>query len=284
MGSVYFVAVGHFCRDVVPEGYRLGGAAAYSSLTARNLGFTAGVVTAFDPTFDVYLSHFEGIEVRPRPSETTTTFHNRYDEKGHRQQTLLSVAEKLHRADVPGEWRKAPVVYLCPIADEVEPDVCEAFENGLIGASPQGWLREWDETGRVWAKRWKNAEAFLSHIDVLVLSVEDIAPFPDELERYRALTQRVVLTQGAHGATLYEGKKTTSFPAYPAREIDPTGAGDVFAAAFLLRLAEKGNPEEAVDYANCVASFAVESVGTEGIPSPEQVAQRRSKKNTSPFF
>lgn len=284
MASVHFVAVGHICRDVVPEGYRLGGAAAYSSLTARNLGFTAGVVTAFDPTFNLSLLQLKGIEVRPRPSKTTTTFHNRYDEKGHRQQTLLSVAEKLRRADVPGEWGDASVVYLCPIADEVEPDACEAFENGVIGASPQGWLREWDATGRVTAKRWENAETLLNRIDALVLSAEDIAPFPDELERYRALARRVVLTQGADGATLYEGKKATSFPAYPAREIDPTGAGDVFAAAFLLRLAEKDDPEEAVDYANCVASFAVEAVGTEGIPSPEQVVQRRSRKNSRTFF
>jgi sugar/nucleoside kinase (ribokinase family) len=277
MSSVHFVAVGHICRDVAPDGYRIGGAASYSTLTARRLGFAAGAVTAFDPSFDLYKPVLTGVDVRPRLTDATTTFHNVYDEKGHRRQTLLDIAGKLTRADVPFEWRSAPIIYLCPIADEVEPDVCDAFEDGVVGATPQGWLRQWDASGHVTAKPWTNAEAFLPRLDALILSVEDIAPFPDELDRYRALTRRVVLTQGSAGATLYEGKKAKTFPAYPAREVEPTGAGDVFAAAFLLRLAETGDSEEAVDYANCVASFAVEAVGTEGIPSAEQVAERRSR-------
>jgi len=278
MSSVQFVAVGHICRDVAPEGYRLGGAASYSTLTARNLGFAAGAVTAFDPEFDLYKPVLVGVDVRPRLTEATTTFHNVYDPNGHRRQRLLSVAGKLTQADVPAEWRNAPIVYLCPIADEVEADICDAFEGGVVGATPQGWLREWDADGHVTPKRWTTADVFLPRLDVLVLSVEDIAPFPDELDRYRAQTRRVVLTQGSAGATLYEGNKAKTFPAYPAREVDPTGAGDVFAAAFLLRFAETGDPEESVDYANCVASFAVEAVGTAGIPSKERVEQRRSKR------
>lgn len=277
MSTAHFVAVGHICRDVAPDGYRLGGAASYSTLTARNLGYRAGVVSAFDPAFDLYKPVLTGVDVRPRLSDATTTFHNVYDAKGHRTQTLLGVAAKLSKADVPGDWRRAPIVYLCPIADEVEPGVLEAFANGVIGATPQGWLRQWDEAGRVAAKRWANAEAFLPRLDALVLSVEDIAPFPDELDRYRALTRRVVLTHGSAGATLYEKGKAKTFAAYPAREVEPTGAGDVFAAAFLLRLAETGDSAESVDYANCVASFAVEGVGTDTIPSAAQVAERRAK-------
>ena len=33
-----FLAIGHFCQDVTPNGYTIGGGAAYSTIAARNLG------------------------------------------------------------------------------------------------------------------------------------------------------------------------------------------------------------------------------------------------------
>jgi sugar/nucleoside kinase (ribokinase family) len=48
--------------------------------------------------------------------------------------------------------------------------------------------------------------------------------------------------------------------------VDPTGAGDVFAAALLCHLYRHGDPREAVNFANYVASFSVGQVGVEGIP------------------
>ena len=33
-----FLAIGYFCQDVTPNGYMIGGSAAYSTVTARNLG------------------------------------------------------------------------------------------------------------------------------------------------------------------------------------------------------------------------------------------------------
>jgi sugar/nucleoside kinase (ribokinase family) len=51
------------------------------------------------------------------------------------------------------------------------------------------------------------------------------------------------------------------FPAYPAVELDPTGAGDVFAASFLCSLYRHGDPREAVNFANRVAAYSVEAMG-----------------------
>jgi sugar/nucleoside kinase (ribokinase family) len=86
-----------------------------------------------------------------------------------------------------------------------------------------------------------------------------------------------VVTHGPRGATVYHGGEVRHLPTRPAHEVDPTGAGDVFAAAFLVRLheilLERGveDPWEAAHFANVVASFSVEGIGYSAIPQRAQV-------------
>ena len=49
------------------------------------------------------------------------------------------------------------------------------------------------------------------------------------------------------------------------REIDATGAGDVFAAAFLVRQRETGDNRLAAEFATAAAALAVQATGTAGI-------------------
>lgn len=270
-----FLSVGHFCYDVSPNGYILGGSAAYSTLTARNLGHCARSVTAVGANFDRQNPLLDGIETVYHQSPSTTIFDNQYDENGHRQQFILGVAQQLKGCDIPHEWRNSNIAYLCPIADEVSAEVVHCFsEETLVGATPQGWLRRWDSKGRVEAKRWETAKDILPYIDVLILSDEDLRTYPDELEKYIELTPIVVLTQGARGATLFQDGTQLGSEAYAVTEVDPTGAGDVFAAAFLINYYQNRLVQEALNFAHCVASFAVEGVGTSHIPKFEQVMSR----------
>jgi len=63
-------------------------------------------------------------------------------------------------------------------------------------------------------------------------------------------------------------------PTLPRPEVDPTGAGDVFAAAFLVRYHEAADPVEAAVFAACAASCAVEGVGTSSLGDRAEVAKR----------
>ena len=273
--AVTFLSVGHFCYDVSPNGYILGGSASYSTLTARNLGHHARAVTAVGANFDRQNRLLDGIKTFYSESSETTIFDNQYDEQGHRQQFILGAAKKLKGADVPVEWRTSNIVYLCPIANEVSTELVHCFsKDTLIGATPQGWLRQWDASGRVEAKRWATAEKILPYIDVLILSDEDIRAYPDELERYIRLTPIVVLTRGARGATLFQNGTQLESAAYSVTEIDPTGAGDVFATSFLIDYYQNRTVEKALNFAHCVASFAVEGIGTSCIPKLAQVLLR----------
>jgi len=286
--AIDYVAVGHFTHDVTPQGPIIGGAASYSSITVRNLGFRARVVTAVGKDFRKDNPLLDCIDVNHRISDSTTTFHNIYTPGGHRQQYLLGVADKIYAEHIPSAWRAAEIAYLCPVADEVDASVVNCFPSALIGATPQGWMRRWDEKGkvgvrgalgvqdscRVHPKKWESAAEILPHVDVLVLSEEDIAAFPEELERFIELTKIVILTKGKNGAVLYTGGEIIESPAYPTNEVDPTGAGDVFAAAFLVKYRETHDILKTLDFAHCVASFAVEAKGTKGIPTMAQVMQR----------
>ena len=270
-----FLSVGHFCYDVSPSGYILGGSASYSTITARNLGHYARAVTAVGSNFDRENPLLEGIQTVYHESPETTIFDNQYDAKGRRQQFILGNAQQLKGSDVPVEWRTSHIAYLCPIADEVSAEVVHCFSNEtLIGATPQGWLRQWDTRGRVEAKRWETAKDILPHIDILILSDEDLRSYPDELERYIGLTSIVVLTRGAQGAILFQNGTQFESDAYSVTEVDPTGAGDVFATAFLINYYQSRSVKEALNFAHCVASFAVEGVGTSCIPKLSQVMSR----------
>ncbi|RME51452.1 MAG: carbohydrate kinase family protein, partial [Caldilineae bacterium] len=180
-------------------------------------------------------------------------------------------------ADIPSHLHRPRIALLGPLVAEIEPDVVHIFpEETLLAAVPQGWMRTWDADGRVHAKRWENAGAFLPHLDALILSIEDIDGDMSRLEAFCEQTPLVVLTEYRDGSTVYQRQadgslRITRVPPRPANEVDPTGAGDTFATAFLLRLQETGDPLQSARYANVTASFGVEDVGIRGIPSHEDV-------------
>jgi sugar/nucleoside kinase (ribokinase family) len=282
-----FIAIGHVTRDIHPgDSYTLGGTVTFAALTAARLGLAAGVVTCADRQLIAELAtHLPSIALQVRPSATTTTFTNQYNDEGFRIQYLHARSDSLEETDVPESWRSAPIVLLGPLAQELTPDFVSLFPRhpgALIAATPQGWLRRWDPDGRVWPTLWLAAEQVLPLLDVLILSHDDLLPFADGkrteadaiLTRWSMHVPLLVATDGRHGATLFRRGTTKRFPAYTANEVDPTGAGDVFAAAFLTHLYRHGKPEEAVDFANCVASFSIEKEGIEGIPTVEMVEER----------
>jgi len=268
-----YLVIGHVTKDLLPDGtFRPGGTATYSGLTAEHLGLRVGVVTSADEDSPLFKDS-PAIEVRCRPARHTTTFENVYL-AGKRRQYIRAVAERLTLADVPPEWRGGRIVHLGPVAQEVDPGLAEAFPGALLGVTPQGWMRCWDAEGLVQPIEWALAERVLAMADVVVLSLEDLGGDRERLERYRRRARTFVLTVGRDGAIVYAQGREERVPAYLVAEVDPTGAGDLFATGYLVRLFETGDVVEAARFANCVASFAVEALGSANIPSREQVEER----------
>ncbi len=272
MQPVDFVVVGHITKDLKPDGYTVGGTVTYAAVTVRNLGLRAGIVTRASSDLDTG-DVLAGISVVRLPSRETTAFENLYPD-GHRVQYLRARADSIPGTEVPDGWRAAPIAHLAPLAQELPPDLGRVFPHSLVGVTPQGWLRRWDDGGRVHHIPWANAAEVLAHADVLVFSQEDVNRDEALIATYTRLAKIVVVTDGARGADLYHRGRHEHFPAFVAEERDPTGAGDVFAAAFLVRLHETGDPQVATHFANCVASFCIEGPGVSAIPTREQVELR----------
>jgi sugar/nucleoside kinase (ribokinase family) len=156
----------------------------------------------------------------------------------------------------------------------VSVDLVDAFPGSLLGVTPQGFLRQWDDDGLVTASEWPGADHVLGTADVVVLSFQDLGGDAAHLARYARMARLLVLTMGEDGAIVYREGRQERIPAYDVVEVDPTGAGDVFAAAFMIRYHETGDPLGAALYANCVASFCVEGIGATNLPTRERVDWR----------
>lgn len=281
-----FLTIGHVTRDLRPDGsFSLGGTVTFAALTAYRLGLVAAIVTCVDAEILAELpNHLPSIGLAVHPSAATTTFTNRY-QAGFRTQYLRARADQQELEDIPESWRSAPIILLGPLAQELTPAFASYFprrQGAIIAATPQGWLRRWDEQGRIWPTPWAAAEEVLAHLDVLILSHDDLLPFASGsrteadsmLAHWSQHVPILVATNARQGATLFHHGLPERFPPYPATEVDPTGAGDVFAAAFLTHLHKHNDPRKAVDFANCVASLSIEHPGITGIPTLDIVVER----------
>jgi len=271
-----FLAIGHICHDRAAGGYLPGGAAAYAGLLAARLGHRTAVLTSFGGDF-LFAPQFGEVTLEVVPSASTTVFENIY-ENGARTQYLHQKASDLGPEHLPKNWRQAKTVLLGPICDEVSFGFLEAFEkNTVVCACPQGWMRQWDDAHRVSPKPIENW-AVLAKADILSMSENDVAGDWGLIEKIAGMANILLVTQGQDGATVFYKNRRAHFPGFPANEVDPTGAGDVFAAAFTLHYSSGKNVGRAVAFAHAAASLSVQGRGMAGIPGRGAVEERCGRR------
>ncbi len=264
---VDYLVIGHLARDLTPSGPRLGGTAAYAALTARALGLRVGIVTSVGN--DVALDALNGIPMVTIPSQHSTTFENIYHASG-RTQLLHQRATPIDLNVTPEVWRRAAILHLGPIADEMSPTLPGGFSASLIGLTAQGWMRAWDESGRVSPKRWDDRQS-LQTAGAVVISIEDVGGDMEYVEHLAQYARLLVVTEGAAGCVLYWHGDRRRLRAPQTAEVDATGAGDIFAAAFFIRLYTTRDPWEAARFATLLAAYSVGRPGLEGIPTQKEI-------------
>jgi len=100
--------------------------------------------------------------------------------------------------------------------------------------------------------------------------VEDVANDEDSIEHMAHAARVLVVTEGAAGARLFWHGDSRRFRPPSVDEVDPTGAGDVFAAAFFVRLLNTRDPWEAARFANRMAAVSVTRPGLQGVPTVDE--------------
>lgn len=108
----------------------------------------------------------------------------------------------------------------------------------------------------------------LPHVDVFLPNDEEARVLTGETEPRRQAAQFVaagcriaIITRGPHGALLMSARQTIEAPAAPMDAIDASGAGDAFAAGFIVGLLEGWSMPHALGFASVVGASACTRLG-----------------------
>jgi sugar/nucleoside kinase (ribokinase family) len=259
-----FVAIGHVTLDHFGGVVRPGGAALYAAVTASRLGLSAGILTSHADDFPVELVP-PRIELVSVPAGATTVFeHEQID--AERRMYVRATAQPLGIDDLPEDWRDPELVLLAPVVNEVDGALAGAFEGATLAAAAQGWLRTVARDGAVQSRTWSSPKPVLTRLQALFLSGDDVRGQEAAMTEWVQRVPVAAVTAGARGALLYVNGDRYEVRPRRARQVDATGAGDVFAATWLVRYRTSGDPWEAAEAAACAASLSVEGEGWTGIP------------------
>lgn len=265
-----YLVIGHITIDITPNGPALGGTASYAALTAQALGLRVGIVTSWGnelPTIPL-----NQIPIISYPSLYSTTFENIQD-GDTRIQNIRHIATTIDLNLVPDPWKSARIVHLGPVAQEVEPTIVRGFTNSFIGITPQGWLRTWNQEGRILPSEWPEASYLLTQVGATVISLEDVAMDEKRIDEMAAYCHILAVTEADLGSRVYWNGDVRRFNAPKVAVVDATGAGDIYAAAFFIRLNDTHDPWEAGRFATQLASISVSRQGLVSIPQPEEIQE-----------
>ena len=175
----------------------------------------------------------------------------------------------------------AAFLHLTGITGALSPESAEFLTWAARTAREAGVRVSYDVNyrSRLWEPAAARAatEALLPHVDVLFVGDEEARTLWgwDEacLERLAdAGTRDVVLKLGARGcAAVVDGERLAA-PGFPARQLDPIGAGDAFAAGYLAATLWGLDPADRLRTANAMGAFCVQNLGDyEGLPSRREL-------------
>lgn len=263
-----YLLIGHVTRDVVPGGFMLGGTVSYSAMAAAALGLRVGIITVAPPEMD--LSSLASFPLLHIPSSQATTFENIETPQG-RIQYLHHRAPTINAEMISPDWQHASIVHFAPVAYEIDPSLVDLYNGYFLCITPQGCMRAVDQQKRVHYCDWPEVDAFLPKLNAAVLSVEDVEQDETRIQRLHQQTPILAITEGENGARVYWNNDVRHFPAPSVKVVDPTGAGDIFAAVFFARLHATRDAWLAGKQAVRLASLSVTRRGVESMPSPAEV-------------
>ncbi len=273
------LVVGSIALDDVstPSGERrgiLGGACTYFATAASLYDRVSlvGVVGEDFPKEHIGFLAARDIDLRGLQVMPGRTFHwsGQYGEdldEAHTLDTQLNVFGAFHPV-IPEDLRDTEYVFLANIHPELQIEVLEQMRSPRLTALDS--MNYWIVSSREALAR------AMSMVDVVLLNEAEVRMFagrPNLLDAAQTILDlgpgAVIIKRGQYGAMLVTagrrlGERLFIAPAYPvARVVDPTGAGDTFAAGVMGYLARRGEHSiatlrKAVVNGTIIASFTVE--------------------------
>ena len=251
--QIKYLTIGHVCMDIDQNSnYKLGGTVSYSGQLANALNCSCTIMTSYSSTFK-FEDYLCGIELINQGSEMTTCFGNDYS-SGTRVQKLFSVADEIRIDGLSRIYPEYDIIHIAPIFHELDLSIQQIIpEHSFCLVTPQGWLRDIKDEQII--KRNMDLRVFKNRI--IIISQDDIDLTSSECLEISEHCQILVVTRASQGASLFVNGKEAHYKAIKVKEIDPTGAGDIFAAAFAIEYYRTGNADKAVKFAIELAGVSV---------------------------
>jgi sugar/nucleoside kinase (ribokinase family) len=256
-----------------------GGAGLYTALAASRSGAR---VTMYAPRPEPMpeelrpaLARLEWVGPTVRPEELPRFEIANYGEGRTEMRSLFWGAEERLRPeeapDAEGGW-----LYCVPFAD---PALQLAF---LRHFKARGTQVACGTYAPLTAAHKGLAQEAAALADAFFCNESEAATLFGGLDGARARPGRLLfVTRGASGARVLQGAHATDLRGQPARELDPTGAGDAFCGTVLAWLVRGAHPVEAARHALAQAAEAVEDVGPRALfregPAPARAEDPRVK-------
>jgi len=284
--------IGPVARDLNSIGGRElppspGGAAYYSSMVYRRLGLRILVVTRVAEADEAPLLaelRAAGVEIVNLPTPLSTTFRNIYLPDDARVQRVDQVAPPIAPADLPPIEARVWQLGLLTGRD-LAPEMLRrgAPPGSLLAMDVQGLTRSIVD-GEVRPAAPAASLDHLRHVDVLKADDAEILVHTGAGTEAAAVAmandagvREMLITRAHLGATIHARGAALDIPALPPRrQVDLTGCGDTFLAAYMARRLATDDLWECGTFAAAAASINIESLGAFRGSLEEIMARRRA--------
>jgi len=255
----------------------LSGCSTNACLALSKLGVTSFLIGSVGNDYSAMLRNDlvrRGIEFELYESNQTGGFKlEYYDNHGNRNLSVLGVADEIQVVPLPF-LKDIDFIILGPILGEIKKDFGSFLSKSTsapILFDPQGALRKIKD-GKVVHEisedfvELARVSTILKANELETETVTGISPRSNPRKAVEALHKygaRIsIVTLADAGSIIFDGNQFVEIPAYATNAVDPTGAGDTYAAGFSYKFLE--NPQElwnAGCFASSVASIMVENTG-----------------------
>ncbi len=253
----------------------VGGSSIYFTAAASFFGPIRLVGAVGDDFPDSFVEVFNGFGVdieglERREGSKTFRWHGRYHEDVNQRDTVSVELNVLTEAlpPIPKSYEDSGYIFLAVTHPENQLKLLDAFPKRKLVVADTIDLYI-DTTRDELMQVFKRIDGLIiNDSEALMLTGEPNAVVAAE-KLMEMGPSFVIVKKGQHGAILKHPDGTCVLPAYPAKTvIDPTGAGDSFAGAFMAHLSNTDDIsfdtlKTAMAYGTTVASFTIEAFSVE---------------------
>jgi ribokinase len=264
------LVIGVASLDVVHSGGRIehsaGGAGMYTALAAWRAGLPATLLAPRPQPLPAALAPVaERVTwIGPIVSPDELTRLEIAHHGGGRAMLLKAdwgAEERLKTDDLPADLSDFNFVHLAALSSAARQleFLCACRQRGARRISVGTYAR------LVYGEA-ENVRALCRDADLFFMNANEANGLFGSIEAAHTGAGKLLLvTLAERGALVIEGERATHMPAPPAREVDPTGAGDVFCGATLAALAQGDEPLTAAQRGVTLASASIEHLGPAGL-------------------